>query len=519
MGIFDFIFGRKEKPAETAINNNSKEKETNYRGHITTTKVEITLDNYEDICKNYIAFDTETTGLSPESDVIIEVGAVKFIDGKAAESYGSIVNEGQPVPDAAYRVNHISTAMVRSQGKAPEVAYKELIDFWGEVLDGHICICAHNASFDMAFLKSALERHGYSGNLSYIDTLTLSRIMIKGLPNYKQETIAGFFEIENTSTHRAASDAAACGEILARLLAIKNDEIEKEKIKVAKSKPTEEEKEIFAIIADSMRKNGCSTHNLRTYRNSSNYVDVLDVYTVLKYKLGKKKSYIVLPGTYADGLEKVEECTNTEGKSNVRLLFDDPFELAGYGQLFSRIYSEMRESQGIYMNQYEAEFLAQANLTGFTDSELEEYLEKAKERQLLRSQLREKEIQRELEQVAEANAKKEEKARIREAEKKKKEVVAASIIEQREFVKKLCECQDNITIEDVIRISKLSSDMGKRAVLQLDDEGGIVKIYESISEASKAIGIAPKTIRDVANGKYKHGGGFCWRYADQLADE
>lgn len=160
MGIFDFIFGRKEKPAETTINNNSKEKETNYRGHITTTKVEITLDNYEDICKNYIAFDTETTGLSPESDVIIEVGAVKFIDGKAAGSYGSIVNEGQPVPDAAYRVNHISTAMVRSQGKAPEVAYKELIDFWGEVLDGHICICAHNASFDMAFLKSALERYG-----------------------------------------------------------------------------------------------------------------------------------------------------------------------------------------------------------------------------------------------------------------------------------------------------------------------------------------------------------------------
>ena len=121
--------------------------------------------------------------------------------------------------------------------------------------------------------------------------------------------------------------------------------------------------------------------------------------------------------------------------------------------------------------------------------------------------------------MAEANAKKEEKARIREAEKKKKEVVAASIIEQREFVKKLCDCQDNITIEDVIRISKLSSDMGKRAVLQLDDEGEIVKIYESISEASKAIGIAPKTIRDVANGKYKHGGGFCWKYADQLTDE
>ena len=518
MGLFDFLFGKKDKPTETDTSN-MKVKTASSRGHIATKKAEVTLENYEDICKNYIAFDTETTGLSPESDVIIELGAVKFINGKAGESYGSIVNEGQPVPDAAFRVNHISTEMVRSQGKAPEVAYKELIDFLGEVLDGRICICAHNASFDIAFLKNTLERLGYSGNLVYIDTLTLSRRMIKGLPNYKQETVAEFFEIKNKNAHRAASDAATCGEIFSRLLELKNDEIEKEKARVAKSKPTDEEKEVFAIIAESMRKNGCCTHNLRAYRNSSNYVDVLDVYTVLKYKLGKKKSYIVLPGTYADGLEKVEECTNTEGKSNVRLLFDDPFELAGYGQLFSRIYSEMKESQGIYMNQYEAEFLAQANLTGFTDRELEEYLEKAKERQLLKSQLREKEIQRDLEQVAEANAKKEEKARIREAEKKKKEAAAASIIEQRELVKKLCDCRDDITIEDVIRISKLSSDMGKRAVLQLDDEGGIVKIYESISEASKAIGIAPKTIRDVANGKYKHGGGFCWKYADQLTDE
>ena len=140
------------------------------------------------------------------------------------------------------------------------------------------------------------------------------------------------------------------------------------------------------------------------------------------------------------------------------------------------------------------------------------------QQRFIRCQMREREIYK----VAitwDKSFNKEEKARIREAEKKKKEAAAASIIEQRELVKKLCDCRDDITIEDVIRISKLSSDMGKRAVLQLDDEGGIVKIYESISEASKAIGIAPKTIRDVANGKYKHGGGFCWKYADQLTDE
>ncbi len=44
-------------------------------------------------------------------------------------------------------------------------------------------------------------------------------------------------------------------------------------------------------------------------------------------------------------------------------------------------------------------------------------------------------------------------------------------------------------------------------------------IYQSVSEASNYVGVSPKTIRDVANGKYKHGGGFCWKYADQLYDK
>ena len=520
MGLLDFIFGRKNKPVENnSTNNIFSEASKPSRGHITTAKIEINPDNYEDICKRYIAFDTETTGLSPELDVIIEIGAASFVEMNAIESYGSLVDEGQPVPSAAYRVNHISTEMLRSQGKAPEVAYKELLDFWGDVLDGRIYICAHNASFDIAFLKNTLERLGYSGSLMYIDTLTLSRKLIKGLPNYKQETVAEYFGIKNTRMHRATSDAETCGKILAKLLEMKGEEIEKEKIKEERSRPTAEEREVFAIIADSMRMNGCNIHNLRAYRNSANYVHILDVYTVLKYKIGKKKSYIIIPKAYENEVEEIEECTNTEGKTNIRLVFDDPFELVRYGQLFSKIYSDMMASQGMYMNQYEVEFLAQANLTSFTDSEIEEYIEKAKQRKILRAELQEKELQRKIEQEAEAIAKKEARAKTREAEKKKREDEAAAIAKQRELVKELCDYQGKITKEDVLKISKLSSEMGKRAVLQLNDEGQIIKIYESLSEASKSVGLAPKTIRDVANGKYKHGGGFCWKYADQLTDE
>ena len=63
---------------------------------------------------------------------------------------------------------------------------------------------------------------------------------------------------------------------------------------------------------------------------------------------------------------------------------------------------------------------------------------------------------------------------------------------------------------------ELTSKHGTRAILQMDDDGNILKIYASISEATRAIGLTSKTIRDVANGKGKHAGGFCWKYADGI---
>ena len=67
------------------------------------------------------------------------------------------------------------------------------------------------------------------------------------------------------------------------------------------------EREAFAIIAKAMKRNGCDTENIRTYRNSSNYVDVLDVFTIFRFKIGKNKSYIVIPKSYASGITKYED--------------------------------------------------------------------------------------------------------------------------------------------------------------------------------------------------------------------
>lgn len=514
MGLLDLFFGKKKS------DRSKLEKETRntvHRGCVTTTRVNVSSRNYEELLHRFIAFDTETTGLSSQMDIIIEVGAVKFSDGRIDNTYGSLINEGRSVPDEAYRVNHISTDMLRSKGKAPGLAYRELTDFLGDVLEGKCYICAHNASFDMDFLKNTLERFGYSGNILYIDTLSLSRHLIKGLPNYKQETIANYFGLHNQNAHRAVTDAEICGNIFLNLLELMKNEIEKEIIRAANCKPSDEEREVFAIIAKAMKMNGCSVKNIRTYRNSSNYVDVLDVYTIFKFKIAKKKSYIVIPRQYAYGIDKFEDCTNSEGTENIRLIFEDPFELEKYGHVFAAIYKDVIRSQGQHMNRYEADFLAQANLTGFSEAELEQLIEDAKKRQERNAGLRELEKQMKAEQEAVNEAKKAERARLKAEAEEKKQRKSDAQREQQNAVKKMLENANNLSKEEIYRISELSSSQGKRAVIQMDDEGHILRIFESVSEASKTVGLAPKTIRDAANGRYKHAGGFCWKYADEVS--
>ncbi len=159
MGIFNLFFGKKKEKniyqndyLNEVSNINKRNTTTINRGTVTAIKVDISMANYESICKEFIAFDTETTGLSSDRDVIIEIGAVKFVDGEKTSTYGTLINEGRCVPDAASKVNHISTQMLQQNGKTPQEAYRGLVQFFDQVMNGEICICAHNASFDMGFL-------------------------------------------------------------------------------------------------------------------------------------------------------------------------------------------------------------------------------------------------------------------------------------------------------------------------------------------------------------------------------
>ena len=339
MGFFDKLFGWKKKNQKEEYTNSSVEQKKIYagdngvyrentRGSVTGTKTEVNHAVLKALKQRYIAFDVETTGLYPSSDRIVEIGAVLFENGKSTKKYGTLVNAMVSIPSSATAVNHIDNNMIKTAPSETEV-YRNLVDFLGDALQKNTIICAHNAKFDFGFLSETLMRLGYDGNILYVDTLSLSRKWVKGLVNYKQETVANYFGLHNTNAHRAENDAEICGNLLWKLLQIINIEYEKSSRMLENSKPNEEEKEVCAVIHNIITDRKGDTDLLGFYKNSSGYIDVCYLYTILKFKCAKKGKYIIVKSNIK-GLEnyRKEPCTISEGGSDfVRIFFDSPLDL------------------------------------------------------------------------------------------------------------------------------------------------------------------------------------------------
>lgn len=162
---------------------------------------------------NFVAFDLETTGIQPEADAIVEIGAVRFIDGIPQAPFSALVNPMRKIPPDAIAVHGITDAEVSDKPPirdhmAPLAAYCE-----------DLPMVAHNARFDFKFLEAAVKRDkskAPSGIL--LDTHSLSKKVFPGLLNYRLETLTKHFDFPNTVFHRAYEDAEYCGRIFLRIL-------------------------------------------------------------------------------------------------------------------------------------------------------------------------------------------------------------------------------------------------------------------------------------------------------------
>jgi len=355
------------------------------RGIVNTYKVQIDSKAISNLKTRYIAFDVETTGLSSTGDRIVEIGAVLFENGEITERYDTLVNPRIPIPPAASAINNITNDMLTTAPQEDEV-YANFVQFLGNSLNEQTAICAHNAQFDLGFLSETLMRLGYDAEIHYVDTLSLSRSLVKGLENYKQDTVAAHFDVANEQAHRAVSDAEACGKIFWKLLELKGEEQKQRQLYLEKSKPTSEEIEVCAFIQNSIVKNGGDTDWLGFVKDSSNYVAVSYLYSFLKIKFSKKGKYIIVEKSALKKMDfVVEPCTMSEGGSDyVRVYFDSPFELEPLTSYFFKSYKNCRKSALDYFSysrRYEEEAkYSPAMMNALSDVEVEALLIAAEKR-------------------------------------------------------------------------------------------------------------------------------------------
>lgn len=159
--------------------------------------------------RDYIAFDLETTGLDPEMNDIIEIGAIKVINGKAVESFSTFVNPMCHIPAGATAVNHITDEMVED---APLIR-KTLQDF-SSFAQGVPLLVAHNVRFDAGFLEQAAKVQHVEISYKYLDSLAVARKYFPELKDYKLGTVARHLRYTIENAHRALDDAKAVHEII-----------------------------------------------------------------------------------------------------------------------------------------------------------------------------------------------------------------------------------------------------------------------------------------------------------------
>ncbi|MBU3959071.1 MAG: WYL domain-containing protein [Candidatus Omnitrophica bacterium] len=157
--------------------------------------------NIDDV--EFSIFDTETTGLEPESgDRIVEIAAIRFKGKQNLATFQSLVNPQRSISEAAFQVNRITPDMLNG---APtiDIVMPKFLDFIQDT-----CLCSYNAAFDLAFLNNELKRTGRNalGDIIAVDILKMSRRLLPGLGRYALWFVAEKLGIKSQQQHRALSD-------------------------------------------------------------------------------------------------------------------------------------------------------------------------------------------------------------------------------------------------------------------------------------------------------------------------
>ncbi len=160
----------------------------------------ISFSKGQDIDTTYCVFDLETTGLSYRTEKITEIGIMKIKCGEVIDTFSCFVNPEKHIPEKVTEVTNITDDMVK-EAETIEQVLPKVLEFFGDSV-----LVAHNADFDIGFLKHNAKILGYELNNTYLDTLKLAKMLFPDYKKYKLGIIAENLGIKVEVAHRALDD-------------------------------------------------------------------------------------------------------------------------------------------------------------------------------------------------------------------------------------------------------------------------------------------------------------------------
>ena len=245
--------------------------------------------------EEYIVLDIETTGLSFRTEKITEIGAVKVKNGEIIDTFECFVNPEIPIPQRIVEITHITDEMVRNAGTIDMVIPK-FLDFIG-----NLKLVAHNADFDVGFLKYNAENLGLKMDNEYIDSLKLSRQLYPEFKKHKLGIIAEKLGIKVENAHRALDDVKTLVQVFIKML----EKVNKEEPK-KRGKKKEEKKELYKTLP--------SYHAIilvKNYKGLRNLYELISI-SHLNYFYKKPRILTSVLEKYKEGLILGSACEQGE---------------------------------------------------------------------------------------------------------------------------------------------------------------------------------------------------------------
>ena len=161
---------------------------------------------------NYVLVDIETTGLSPRTDEIIEIGAIKVKENKIIDTYNTLIKIDRNLNPFITKLTGITDKMLET-GKETDKALEEFVNFTGNEI-----IMGHNVNFDINFIyDKCLSYLDYYLSNDFVDTMRIAKHILPNIQNYKLGTLANYFGVDYSSAHRGLKDVEITYEVYNKL--------------------------------------------------------------------------------------------------------------------------------------------------------------------------------------------------------------------------------------------------------------------------------------------------------------